>query len=58
MHFGTKLEAALEAAVAQGKRKQPLSEAQRHSRTQDTLTKWLGTGAVEKKYRDPMSRFN
>jgi hypothetical protein len=55
MHFGTKLEQALENSVSQGKRKQPLSDAQKYARTQDTLAKWLGTDVVKKRYRDPMA---
>lgn len=58
MHFGSSLESALEQAVKQGKRKKPLSESQMRQKIDATLTRWLGTGAIEKKYRDPAEKLN
>lgn len=57
MHFGSTLEHELEKAVENGKRKKPMSDAQRHARTQEVLARWLGAEAVKKKFRDPAAQF-
>jgi hypothetical protein len=58
MHFGSSLDNALERAIQPGKGKKPLSETQMNSKVQQTLAKWLGTEAVQKRYRDPMAKVN
>lgn len=58
MHFGTALDAALEKAIAPGKGKRQMSEAQMNAKIQRVLVAWLGPDAVQKRYKDPMARFN
>lgn len=57
MTFGTELEDALRKATDQGKRKKPMSEAQKTAKTQEVLRRWLGDDAVKQRFRDPMVKF-
>lgn len=57
MAFGTELEEALRQATAQGKRKKPMSDAQRIARTQEVMRRWLGEDVVKQRFRDPMMKF-
>lgn len=57
MLFGTSMENAIQEATKQGKRKKPLSDAQRYAKTQEVMRKWLGEDVVKQRFRDPMARF-
>jgi hypothetical protein len=52
MHFGRGIEADLEKAMDLGKRKKPLSEAERKRRREDVFARWFDE-KPERKYRDP-----
>lgn len=53
MHFGKGLENDLERAMDVGKRKKPLSEAERQRRRDQVFERWFDE-KKELKFRDPM----
>jgi len=54
MYFGQAVEHDLQASTAQGKRKKPLTEAQRNQKINEVMQRWLGITAP-KQYRDPLA---
>jgi hypothetical protein len=53
MHFGRGLENDLERAMDIGKRKKPLSEAEKQQRRNQVFERWYNE-KQERKFRDPM----
>lgn len=53
MYFGKNIESDLEKAMDQGKRKKPLSEAERRRRRETVFQRWFDE-KPERKFRDPM----
>lgn len=52
MMFGQGLEKDLDQALSQGKRKKPLSDAERQTRTREVFSRWFNK-KIEQKFRDP-----
>lgn len=53
MHFGRGVEADLEKSMDLGKRKKPLSEAERKRRREEVFARWFDE-KPERKFRDPV----
>lgn len=53
MYFGRLVENDLEKAVDTGKRKKPLSDAERQRKRDAVFERWFDE-KTERKYRDPM----
>jgi hypothetical protein len=59
MHFGSGLEDALHQATnpsGGGKRAKQLTDTQRNQKIKETLSRWLGNKAADRKFRDPAAR--
>lgn len=53
MHFGQGIENDLKKAMDTGKRKKPLTDAERQRRREQVFERWFDE-KTERKFRDPM----